>query len=297
MSTALAVREDVNVGDLRQTAQLLAMSGYFEAKGNGEQAVAQLATKILAGREMGFGPYASVNGIHIIQGKPTVSANLMAAAVKASGRYDYRVRQMDDEAVSIEFFQVAGAKLESLGVSTFTKADATKAGTQNLQKFARNMLFARAMSNGVRWYCPDVFMAGSVYTPEEMGATVDMNTGEIIEVQAKPAAGLDAETQFERPAAKPAKPQTKPAAQPAPAMPDENLVKTFHATGTELYGDKATWDAKRGELCRWVTNKRTGSSKEITADEMMMLIEKMNDKLRENAAAQPALVEVKEIHY
>ena len=56
MANDLAVREEVNVGDLRQTAQLLAMSGYFEAKGNGEQAVAQLATKILAGREMGFGP-------------------------------------------------------------------------------------------------------------------------------------------------------------------------------------------------------------------------------------------------
>ena len=210
MANDLAVREEVNVGDLRQTAQLLAMSGYFEAKGNGEQAVAQLATKILAGREMGFGPYASVNGIHIIQGKPTVSANLMAAAVKASGRYDYRVRQMDDEAVAVEFFEVVGGKRESLGVSTFTKADATKAGTQNLQKFARNMMFARAMSNGVRWYCPDVFMAGGVYTPEELGATVDADTGEIIEVDGKAASnGLDAETQFERPAAKPAKPKGK----------------------------------------------------------------------------------------
>jgi len=195
MNTQLAVREDVQ--ELRQTAQLLALSGYFKTDGDKEQAIAQLATKILAGREMGFGPYASVNGIHIITGKPAVSANLMAAAVKASGRYDYRVRKMDDEIVSVEFFQVAGGKLESLGVSTFTKADATKAGTQNLQKFARNMLFARAMSNGVRWYCPDVFMSGSVYTPEEMGASVDMETGEILEGEVKPA-GYAADVQFEK---------------------------------------------------------------------------------------------------
>lgn len=205
MSTELAVREEVNVSDLRQTAQLLALSGYFDAKGTAEQAVAQLATKILAGREMGFGPYASVNGIHIISGKPTVSANLMAAAVKSSDRYDYRVRKMDDDAVAIEFFQVAGGKLESLGVSTFTKADATKAGTQNLAKFARNMLFARAMSNGVRWYCPDVFMAGSVYTPEEMGATVDVETGEIIEAEVRPVNPLTADVQFKpKPAEVPA---------------------------------------------------------------------------------------------
>lgn len=286
MSTALTVRDEVNVGDLRQTAQLLAMSGYFEAKGNGEQAVAQLATKILAGREMGFGPFASVNGIHLIQGKPTVSANLMAAAVKSSGRYDYRVRQMDDDAVAIEFFQVAGGKLESIGVSTFTKADAQKAGTQNLQKFARNMMFARAMSNGVRWYCPDVFMAGSVYTPEEMGATVDTETGEIIEGNSRSVQDVE----FEKPATSGRKAQPKQP-EPKPEMPDDNLVKQFHATGMELYGDKATWDAKRGDLCRWVTGKRTGSSKELTADEMMTLIEKMNDKLREAAAAQPALGE------
>ena len=264
MSTALAIREEVNVSELKQTAQLLALSGYFETKGNTETAIAQLATKILAGREMGFGPYASVNGIHIIQGKPTVSANLMAAAVKASGRYDYRVRKMDDDAVSIEFFQVTGAKLESLGVSTFTKADAAKAGTQNLAKFARNMLFARAMSNGVRWYCPDVFMSGSVYTPEEMGATVDTETGEIIDVQAKPV-----DVAFE------------------PAPLDEKLVKRFHALGTELYG--AGWDDKRGALVRGVTKKRTGSSKELTADELRKLVEGMEAKQAEAAAAQPTL--------
>lgn len=281
MSTDLAVRDELNMSDLRQTAQLLALSGYFDAKGNSETAVAQLATKILAGREMGFGPYASVNGIHIIQGKPTVSANLMAAAVKSSGCYDYRVRQMEDDAVSVEFFQVIGGKLESLGISTFTKADATKAGTQNLAKFARNMLFARAMSNGVRWYCPDVFMAGSVYTPEEMGAVVDEETGEIVESTARPALAQD--VQFDKPTKK------APTKQPDPEMPDDSLRKQFHATGMELYPDKGVWDEKRPALVRWVTDKRTASSKDLTADEMLTLIEKMNDKLREAADAQPEL--------
>ncbi len=263
MSTALAIREEVNVSELKQTAQLLALSGYFETKGNTETAIAQLATKILAGREMGFGPYASVNGIHIIQGKPTVSANLMAAAVKASGRYDYRVRKMDDDGVSIEFFQVAGAKLESLGVSTFTKGDAAKAGTQNLQKFARNMLFARAMSNGVRWYCPDVFMSGSVYTPEEMGATVDIETGEIIEVEAKPAPATE----------------QKPIAR--------SLLNKMHAVGSELYGE--VWDDKRHELVRKLSKGRTASSEEATTEEIERLIAGMEKKLREVAAAQPTL--------
>ncbi len=179
MTTALATQTVTNLSDLMQVAKLLAASGYFEAKGSGEQTIAQLAAKILAGQEMGYGPFASVQGIHVIQGKPVMSANLMAAAVKASARYDYRATITDD-AVTIEVFERVGGKLTSLGVSKFTAQDAQKAGTQNMQKFGRNMMFARAMSNAVRWYCPDVFFGNTVYTPDELGAAVD-GDGEYIE--------------------------------------------------------------------------------------------------------------------
>ena len=201
------VRAAKDISEIQQVARLLAMSGYFDAKGNGEQAIAQIATKILAGREMGYGEFTSVQGIHVIQGRPAMSANLMAAAVKASPRYDYRVRQMDDNAVKVEFFERIGGKLESLGVSTFTADDAKKAGTQNMAKFGRNMMFARAMSNGVRWYCPDVFFGNAVYTPEELGAPVD-GDGNVIEVEYRtiPAPA---------PAPTPAQPATPTQAQPA----------------------------------------------------------------------------------
>jgi hypothetical protein len=170
MTTALATRADIN--EIQQVARLLAMSSYFDAKGNSEQAIAQMATKILAGQEMGYGPFASVQGIHVIQGKPVMSANLMAAAVKASARYDFRAKITDD-AVTIKFFERIGGNLELLGESTFTKEDAKAAGTQNMQKYGRNMMYARAMSNGVKWYCPDVFYGNAVYTPDELGAAVD----------------------------------------------------------------------------------------------------------------------------
>ena len=170
-----------SLDELERTGRLLAMSGYFDAKGTSEMAIAQVCTKILAGREMGYGPFASVQGIHIIQGRPAVSANLMAAAVKAHPAYDYRVRQMDDKACSIEFFQRVDGKWESLGSSAFTADDARKAQTKNMDKFPRNMLFARAMSNGVKWFCPDVFAGNAVYVPEELGATVD-GEGNVIDV-------------------------------------------------------------------------------------------------------------------
>jgi len=41
------------------------------------------------------------------------------------------------------------------------------------EKYPQNMLFARAISSGVRIYCPDVFNGNLVYVPEEMGAQVD----------------------------------------------------------------------------------------------------------------------------
>jgi len=71
-------------------------------------------------------------------------------------------------ACTIEFYEDGRA----IGRSRFTIEDAKRAGTKNMDKYPRNMLFARAMSNGVRWFCPDVF-GQAVYTPEELRAGQD----------------------------------------------------------------------------------------------------------------------------
>lgn len=126
------------------------------------KSAAQAVVKISAGQEIGIPPFAAMSGIHIIQGKPTIGAGVMASCVKGSGKYDYRVVESTEQVCSIDFFQGK----EKIGNSTFTIADAKKAGTKNIDKFPKNMLFARAMSNGVKWFTPDVF-AGPVYTPEE----------------------------------------------------------------------------------------------------------------------------------
>lgn len=182
MNTSLAVIQPEELETIQRTGKLLAASGYFDGKGESEQAIAMMATKILAGREIGIGPFAAVNGIHIISGKPSIGANLLASAVKGSGRYDYRIREMSDKVCRIEFFQRSGDKWESLGTSEFTAEEARKAGTKNMDKFPKNMLFARAMSNGVRFYVPDVFNGNAVYVPEELDATVNED-GEVITVE------------------------------------------------------------------------------------------------------------------
>ena len=55
MTTALTVRNaDIDLDNLQRLAKILVASNFFDAKGSNEMAIAQVATKILAGREFGF---------------------------------------------------------------------------------------------------------------------------------------------------------------------------------------------------------------------------------------------------
>ena len=178
MTQALTV-QNASLSETMQLGELLAASGFFQDSRGAAQAV----VKVLAGAEIGFGPIASMTGINVIQGRVSISANLMAAAIKRSGRYDYRVKEMTPQRCEIEFRERNGDRWEIIGSSEFTAQDARQAGTKNMDKFARNMLFARAMSNGARWYTPDIF-GGPVYTPEEMCAQVDGETAAVIDAPA-----------------------------------------------------------------------------------------------------------------
>ena len=155
-------------------------SGMFADIKSAQQAV----VKIMAGAEMGISPFAAMSGIHIIQGKPTIGAGLMAARVKGFGKYDYRVLEHSEKICSIEYFEKSPTGSKSLGTSTFTIEDARKAGTKNIDRFPKNMLFARAMSNGVKWYTPDIYES-PVYVPEEMESVTEETTHEVVEPQSK----------------------------------------------------------------------------------------------------------------
>ncbi len=161
MSTQLVKPEQLPLNEIMSIGKAFAESGMFADTKSAAQAI----VKIQAGQEIGIPPFAAMTGIHIIQGKPAIGAGLMAARVKGSGKYDYEVKEQTEKVCSIDFYQ--GKKM--IGNSTFTAEDAKKAGTKNMDKFPKNMLFARAMSNGIKWFTPDVF-AGPVYTPEELGS-------------------------------------------------------------------------------------------------------------------------------
>lgn len=151
------------------------------------KSAAQAVVKIQAGQEIGIAPFAAMTGIHIIQGRPTIGAGLIASKIKGSGKYNFQIKQHDETICSIDFYE--SGKL--IGNSSFDIAEAKKAGTKNLDKFPKNMLFARAISNGVKWYCPDVF-AMAIYTQEELSAPITEDVPHE-DVKAPPTNGLHKE--------------------------------------------------------------------------------------------------------
>lgn len=180
MTNQMIVAPEQHQLTINEMGNVFVKSGFFADTRDQAQAI----VKILAGQELGISPIASMTGVYIVKGKPSLGANLIAGCVKRSGRYNYRVVEHTDAVCRIEFYEkdFDGVKFVKVGESKFTIEDAKRAGTQNLDRFPRNMLFARAMSNGAKWYCADIF-AGGVYTPDELGAVVQYSdNGEIEKV-------------------------------------------------------------------------------------------------------------------
>lgn len=153
--------------DVHRLGETLARSGYFKDTRDAAQAV----VKILYGAEIGLGPVQAMMGVHIIEGKPAPGAALVAALIKRSGKYTYRVRRWDATGCELEFFERVEGKWESLGPASFDEADAKRAsllGRGPWKSFPKAMYFARAVTVGGRTYTPDIF-GGAVYDPEEFG--------------------------------------------------------------------------------------------------------------------------------
>ncbi len=185
MTNALAIYKDFD--GLQRAALALKASGYFADVKSEAQAI----VKVMAGSELGLPPFASMSGIHIIQGKPTLGSNVMATLVKNDPRYDYHVKQCDDTACILIWYE-DGNKVGEAGF-TFKEAQAAGlAGKDNWKKYTSDMLFARAISRGARRFAPGIFGGSPVYTPDEMGVDTDEDgyidavTVEVIESEPKP---------------------------------------------------------------------------------------------------------------
>jgi hypothetical protein len=177
MTNALVLFDESEYRVMQSMAKMMVDSGFF----TDVKQVAQAMVKIQAGREIGLPPFAAMSGIHIVQGKPVLGANLIATLVKNDPRYDYRVKQADAQACVLTWYE--GGR--PVGESSFTWGEATAAllvGKDNWKKYPSDMLFARALTRGARRYAPGIFGGAPIYTPDELGVETD-EEGHVIEGQ------------------------------------------------------------------------------------------------------------------
>ena len=192
MTNAMVVYE--RMAELQTAANAMHASGYF----GDVKSQAQAMVKVMAGAEIGLPPFASMSGIHIVNGKPTLGANLIATLVKNDSRYDYRVKRADNEACVLAWYEGGAA----VGESAFTIQEANAAGLtskQTWKAYASDMLFARALTRGARRYAPGIFGGAPIYTPDEIGVDTDEDghivQGEVINVTPAPATNGNSKAQ------------------------------------------------------------------------------------------------------
>lgn len=179
MENEISVSNKLDFDTLQRQAMAIFKSRFF----GDVKSEAQAIVKVMAGNELGIPPVASISGIHIVQGKPVLGANIIATLIDRHPDYKYRVRtpkDEDSERCEIEFFK----NNESLGSVSFTMDEAKNAnltGKDNWKKYPSDMLFARAISRGARRLTPAVFAGVPVYTPDELIDNNDEVKNEIID--------------------------------------------------------------------------------------------------------------------
>lgn len=161
---------------MREQANELVKSGFLpKAVNTPEKAMAIIQT----GKELGLGPMQSLRSIHIIEGKPTMSADLIAGlALQRVPGSVLRVVESTDAKCVVEAARPGHEPTKF----TWTMGDAQKAGLtnkDNWRKYPRAMLRARVITEAARAMMPDAVVG--LYDPDELGA-VTTPTGEVVEL-------------------------------------------------------------------------------------------------------------------
>lgn len=159
-----AVDMPKNVAEVFAIAKVMAASGFYPDM----TTAAKAATVMMLGIQFGIPPVQSLTAIHIVKGKPMLHYSAILSKVRQHPHYDYEIVESTATKAVVEFYRLKEGKMSPCGKSEFTAADAKRQGTQNMEKFPDTMLLARAVSNGVKRFCPDVLNGMPVYTPGEI---------------------------------------------------------------------------------------------------------------------------------
>lgn len=162
--------QHVSLQDKVQYAERLAGASLLPKSYMNQPANVLLAMEM--GDAMGIPPIQAINEIHVIEGKPSASANLIGAMVRRAG-HKLRV-QGDDKAATAQIIRADDPDFtfEVTWDLDRAKQAGLMSGKNNWAKYPAAMLKARAITEVARAATPDA-LYGVIYTPEELGATVN----------------------------------------------------------------------------------------------------------------------------
>jgi hypothetical protein len=190
MTTELARRNDV-LPDASTWKTMLEMAGTLVQSGMLPATIKTPAAALAImqkGRELGIPPMYALSNISIINGKPVSGSELMLAMVyRDHGDGAIHFEQTDDERCVVLYKRRSWTQPRR---HAFTYEEADRAGLLSKggpwKQYPAAMLRARCISAVARLAFPDTL--GGMYTPEEMGADVEVNEqGEVVTVeQAEP---------------------------------------------------------------------------------------------------------------
>lgn len=173
--------------ELQSLAEQAVKSGMFP-----DLTAAQAALKMQLADDLNINRSLGLGGIHVVKGKMVLSSNLIAALVKRSPKYRYRVAEHNDKLCKIAFYERQDdGKWELAGESIFTVDMAKRAqllSNPTWSKYPESMLYSRAIVQGVRWYCPDLIMA-PVYSEEEAESFLQHAVSDRRNGNARPVSG------------------------------------------------------------------------------------------------------------
>lgn len=121
---------------------------------------------VLTGRALGIDDMHALRSIYVVDGKATISAELMAAIARKNGHSI--TGEVNDNGATVTGKR--GDNGDTMTV-TWTMEDASRAGLTgkgNWKTYPKAMMWARGVSQLCRMLFPDVFL-GLAYTGEEMG--------------------------------------------------------------------------------------------------------------------------------
>jgi hypothetical protein len=150
------------VGDL---AQRIAGTDFIPTGLRGR--VAAVAAAILTGRELHLPPMTALAHIHVVEGRPSLSAEMQRALVLKAG-HELRIVETNSTRCVVDARRRGDDNQPTRVIWTMDDArKAGLAGRQNWQRHPRRMLQARATAEACRLVFPDV-IAGLPAVAEEL---------------------------------------------------------------------------------------------------------------------------------